>query len=98
MILVLPFLRLTFRSDLLWMGLAGTGGSGWKPRNADTGVNTVFSRDSAVAVDIAVAVCCPRSRYKCPKHNLKAAEKVYTVSFDHCAVVVRAYSLNSTWQ
>ena len=26
---------LTFRSDLLWMGLAGTGGSGRKPRNTD---------------------------------------------------------------
>ena len=26
---------LTFLSYLLWMGLAGTGGSGWNPRNAD---------------------------------------------------------------
>ena len=27
---------LTFRSDMLWMGLVGTKGLGWKPRNADT--------------------------------------------------------------
>ena len=31
---------LTFRSDLLRMGLVGTGGSGWKPRNVDTQCET----------------------------------------------------------
>ena len=31
---------LTFRSDLLRMGLVGTRGSGWKPRNVDTQCET----------------------------------------------------------